>query len=92
MNDNFNKLISKLDDLIDNCQVYELGQTTVTENTLKEIKTLATKLSPVSNENTTSSFIPQDTIPAACQGCSSHPSNGGTGICSCTLGDVYDLR
>lgn len=25
-------------------------------------------------------------IPEACQNCSNHPSNGGTGICNCTLG------
>ena len=26
------------------------------------------------------------TIPDACKGCSNHPSNGGSGICHCTLG------
>lgn len=26
------------------------------------------------------------TIPEACRGCSNHPSNGGTGVCQCTLG------
>lgn len=25
-------------------------------------------------------------IPASCRGCSNHPSNGGSGICHCTLG------
>lgn len=25
-------------------------------------------------------------IPEACRSCTSHPSNGGTGICHCTLG------
>lgn len=25
-------------------------------------------------------------IPSACKGCSNHPSNGGSGICNCTLG------
>ena len=25
-------------------------------------------------------------IPEACQNCPNHPSNGGTGICNCTLG------
>lgn len=25
-------------------------------------------------------------IPPACRGCSNHPSNGGSGICHCTLG------
>lgn len=25
-------------------------------------------------------------IPAACRGCANHPSNGGSGICHCTLG------
>lgn len=34
-------------------------------------------------------FIPyysDPTIPPACRDCSSHPSNGGSGICHCTLG------
>lgn len=26
------------------------------------------------------------TIPDPCRGCSNHPSNGGSGICFCTLG------
>ena len=25
-------------------------------------------------------------IPSACQGCSNHPSNGGSGICNCIVG------
>ena len=25
-------------------------------------------------------------IPKSCRGCSNHPSNGGSGICNCTLG------
>ena len=25
-------------------------------------------------------------VPPACRGCSNHPSNGGSGICHCTLG------
>ena len=25
-------------------------------------------------------------VPPACRGCSNHPSNGGSGICNCTLG------
>ena len=25
-------------------------------------------------------------VPIACKGCSNHPSNGGSGICNCTLG------
>lgn len=28
-----------------------------------------------------------DSIPPSCVGCSNHPSNGGTGICNCVLGD-----
>ena len=30
--------------------------------------------------------ITYDNIPDACKGCSNHPSNGGSGICHCTLG------
>lgn len=29
---------------------------------------------------------PQDDIPEACRHCSNHPSNGGSGVCLCTLG------
>ena len=29
---------------------------------------------------------PQPYIPEACRSCTNHPSNGGTGICHCTLG------
>ena len=31
-------------------------------------------------------YWPQNGIPEACRSCSNHPSNGGTGICHCTLG------
>ena len=31
---------------------------------------------------------PLNTIPPACRGCSNHPSNGGSGICFCTLGGM----
>lgn len=34
----------------------------------------------------TSSFV----IPTACKGCSNHPSNGGSGICHCTLGNITE--
>lgn len=27
-------------------------------------------------------------IPPACRGCSNHPSNGGSGVCNCTLGSI----
>ena len=27
-----------------------------------------------------------DNIPNACRACANHPSNGGSGICHCTLG------
>lgn len=30
-------------------------------------------------------------IPEACKACSNHPSNGGSGVCHCTLGS-YDIR
>ena len=32
-------------------------------------------------ENTTSPYVPE-----ACKYCPTHPSNGGSGICNCTLG------
>lgn len=28
----------------------------------------------------------KDNIPETCRNCSNHPSNGGSGICHCTLG------
>ena len=31
-------------------------------------------------------YTTSDNIPAACKTCSNHPSNGGSGICHCTLG------
>ena len=31
-------------------------------------------------------YWPQNGIPEACRSCTNHPSNGGTGICHCTLG------
>jgi hypothetical protein len=38
----------------------------------------------INHRNHTTQTI--NTIPLACQQCSSHPSNGGIGICHCTLG------
>ncbi len=35
---------------------------------------------------TVSGFNLKDAIPEACRNCSNHPSNGGSGICHCTLG------
>ena len=35
---------------------------------------------------TASVVWPQPYIPEACRSCMNHPSNGGTGICHCTLG------
>ena len=32
-------------------------------------------------ENSTDSYIPE-----TCRNCPTHPSNGGSGICNCTLG------
>ena len=29
-----------------------------------------------------------DNIPEACKNCSNHPSNGGSGMCNCILGDT----
>lgn len=28
-------------------------------------------------------------VPPACRDCSNHPSNGGSGVCHCTLGSVH---
>ncbi len=32
-------------------------------------------------------YIQTGSVPAPCKTCSNHPSNGGTGICHCTLGN-----
>lgn len=34
---------------------------------------------------TTNNFKIEDGIPNCCKNCSNHPSNGGNGICNCTL-------
>lgn len=34
----------------------------------------------------TTIHLPNTYIPEACRSCINHPSNGGTGICACTLG------
>ena len=31
--------------------------------------------------------LPSENIPASCKKCSNHPSNGGSGICHCILGN-----
>ena len=31
-------------------------------------------------------YYVSDNIPEACKNCPNHPSNGGSGICHCTLG------
>ena len=33
-----------------------------------------------------SNYSKLDNVPEACKYCSNHPSNGGSGICFCTLG------
>lgn len=34
---------------------------------------------------------PMNTIPDVCKRCSNHPTNGGTGICNCTLPDLNKI-
>jgi hypothetical protein len=45
------------------------------------------KVAPVTNYDDFT-LVPNTTqfIPDACKNCSNHPSNGGSGICNCTLG------
>ena len=33
-------------------------------------------------------YFTKDNIPDYCKSCSNHPSNGGSGICHCTLGSM----
>ena len=41
---------------------------------------------PCSKKTVTYTTTTTSTIPDSCSGCSNHPSNGGSGICHCTLG------
>ena len=38
--------------------------------------------------NGSGTFYYKDNIPNSCRYCSNHPSNGGSGICHCTLGGI----
>ena len=46
------------------------------------------------SSNQTMTYIPninfdyKSFIPVACKACPNHPSNGGSGICNCILGDT----
>ena len=35
-----------------------------------------------------SPYYTWDAIPDACKNCTNHPSNGGSGICNCILGNI----
>lgn len=55
----------------------------------REISRLKTELLISKNTGTaveTSSTVYCENVPVACRNCSNHPSNGGSGICHCTLG------
>lgn len=52
---------------------------------LKESQPEFPELSHIPYINNCSSIVDQ-TIPEPCRNCSNHPSNGGSGICFCTLG------
>ena len=34
------------------------------------------------------SIVPDQHIPNSCKNCPNHPSNGGSGFCNCTLGQI----
>ena len=65
---------------------------------LEAVKKKLLDISPISNVNPIYMEVPKinfdditvkrssDNIPAPCQACPNHPSNGGSGICHCTLG------
>lgn len=57
---------------------------TSNEELIKEIKELNKKLDLLLEEQSKNSH--NLNIPAACQNCSNHPINGGSGICHCILG------
>jgi len=58
----------------------------------REISRLKTELLVSKNTGTSvdgidgTSIAYYKNIPLACRNCSNHPSNGGSGICHCTLG------
>ena len=49
----------------------------------KELQNLNNKLDFIMYQNKNQEIL---NIPEACRNCSNHPSNGGSGICNCTLG------
>jgi hypothetical protein len=58
----------------------------------REISRLKTELLVSKNTGTPEKFVNSggtiycDNVPLSCHNCSNHPSNGGSGICFCTLG------
>ena len=68
-----------VDNIINEIQLYRgLG-------TVEEFKELKEKLEE--QRTTIKTFNYGNTCtPVACSGCSNHPTNGGSGICHCTLG------
>ena len=58
---------------------------------IEEIKKLNDKIDLLLEKDTNTCIAPLfgediSNIPKACQYCSNHPLNGGSGICHCTLG------
>ena len=49
----------------------------------KELQSLNNKLDFIMYQDKINQI---NTIPDPCKNCSNHPSNGGSGICNCTLG------
>jgi cell division septum initiation protein DivIVA len=58
------------------------------EQLTEEVKDLKKQLAEKQDKFPMISTTPyvDNSIPAPCRNCSNHPSNGGSGICHCTLG------
>ena len=53
---------------------------------LKELKQYREYFKPLETPNGNLFGIDLNRVPESCRGCPQHPSNGGSGICFCILG------
>lgn len=53
---------------------------------IKEMEKLNNKLNYLITITNSPLHINYNDIPSPCKTCSTHPTNGGDGICNCTLG------
>lgn len=91
------RVLINFDEIATMCDGQDGATIYFSENTYAVIKEsydeIMEKLNNVTYENlkkvlndVNATYIPADNIPDVCKNCSNHPSNGGSGICFCTLG------